>query len=134
MIIVDSSAWIEFYRPSGSPGVRAVVAAAVDSDLVAVNGVIQVEVLAFSSRHDNRRKLVSDFEALHWLDLGKSSFDLATEIGARARSEGITVPATDLIIAACAIQSDSVLLHADTHFDLLVPHSGLRSRNLLLQN
>ena len=29
MILVDSSAWIEFYRPSGSPGVRAVVAAAI---------------------------------------------------------------------------------------------------------
>jgi predicted nucleic acid-binding protein len=133
MILVDSSAWIEFYRPSGSPGVRTVVAAAIESDLVAVNGVIQVEVLAFS-RHDNRRKLASHFEALHWLDLGKSSFDLATEIGARARSEGITVPSTDLIIAACAVESGSVLLHADTHFDLLIPHSGLKSRNLLVQN
>ena len=71
MILVDSSALIEFYRPKGLPNVRAAVAEAIDADLVAVNGVIQVEILAFSSPRTSFTELLEDFKVFHWLDLKK---------------------------------------------------------------
>ncbi len=130
MIVVDSSAFIEYYRPSGSPGVRTAVVEAIDADLVAVNGIIQVEICAFA-RETDQRKLQSDFKVFHWLSLDSDSFDLATQLGVTLRREGITVPATDLIIAASALQARATLYHADTHYDQISRHSNLVAKNLL---
>jgi hypothetical protein len=37
MILVDSSALIDYYRPAGLPGVRSAVAEVIEADLVAIN-------------------------------------------------------------------------------------------------
>lgn len=131
MILVDSSALIEYYRPTGSPPVRAAVIDAINADLAAVNGIVQVEVLAFvSPRRVSYAKLVSDFQILRWLHLSEPEFDFACELGQRLREKGITVPSTDLIIAASAILSDATVYHVDSHFDDLARHCSLRARNL----
>jgi predicted nucleic acid-binding protein len=75
----------------------------VAAERVAVNGIIQVEIVAFAPNEASYRKLVADFQAFHWLDLGPEEFALAAELGFRLRRQGITVPATDLIIAASGI-------------------------------
>ncbi|HEV7787360.1 MAG TPA: hypothetical protein VGQ28_18600, partial [Thermoanaerobaculia bacterium] len=80
------------------------MAEVIEADLVAINGVIQVEVLAFADVI-SYRKLRSDFKIFHWLDLLEPEFDLATEMGFSLRRMAITIPATDLIIAASAIHA-----------------------------
>jgi transketolase C-terminal domain/subunit len=62
MILVDSSALIDYYRPAGLPGVRSAVAEVIEADLAAINGVIQVEVLAFADVI-SYRKLLSDLRS-----------------------------------------------------------------------
>lgn len=130
MIVVDSSALIEYYRPAGSPRVRSAVAEVIEEDLVAINGVIQVEVLAFASAKANYWKLLSDFKVFHWLELQETDFDFASEMGFSLRRNAITLPANDLIIAASAIRSGATLLHVDSHYDVLSLHSDLKSKNL----
>lgn len=44
---------------------------------------------------------------------------LARELARLARSKGITVPAADLVIAACAEHHRLGLIHHDTHFGQL---------------
>jgi predicted nucleic acid-binding protein len=132
MILVDSSAFIEYYRPRGIPAIQNAVDEAVEADLVWVNGVIQVEVLGFASRRPSYHELRHDFESFHWLEVERTDFDLATEIGLSLRKNGITVPAPDLIIAASAIRADAVLYHADSHYDSLARHTDLKSTNLRL--
>lgn len=132
MILVDSSALIEYYRPAGSPPVRAAVLEIIDADLAAVNGIVQVEVLAFASPwRTSYSQLVSDFQILRWLHLRESEFNLACELGQTLRGKGITIPSTDLIIAASAILSDATVYHIDSHFDDLARHCGLRAKNLV---
>jgi predicted nucleic acid-binding protein len=130
MIVVDSSALIEYYRPTGSPVVRSAVAEAIKEDRVTVNGIIHVEVVAFASSKTSFLKLDSDFRVFHWLDLQESEFDCAAELGFFLRRKAITVPAPDLIIAASAIRANLLLYHADSHYDVISQHCGLRSRNL----
>ena len=130
MILADSSALIEYYRPEGAPVARSAVAEAMAADSVAINGIIQVELMAFASRQVDYDNLAADFRAFHWLDLGRPQFDLAAEVGFRLRRQGITVPATDLIIAASAIGSRATLYHLDAHFDEIARHSSLDARNL----
>ena len=131
MIVVDSSAFIEYYRPSGSSDVQTAVEAAIAADEVAVNGIIQVEIVAFAATQADRRQLEADFDAFHWLDLGRRDFDLAAELGFALRRRGVTIPATDLIIAASAIRAEARLYHLDAHYDLVAQHSELEARSFL---
>ncbi len=130
MIVVDSSAFIEYYRPSGLQGARRKVAEAIAADLVAVNGIIRVEILAFAPDERVLKKLTADFDAFHGLDLEPQDFDRATELGFALRRRAITVPTTDLVIAASAIRAQATLYHLDSHFDRIAEHSELRVENL----
>jgi predicted nucleic acid-binding protein len=130
MIVVDSSALIEYYRPSGDSRVREAVAAAIAADQVAVSGIIRVEILAFAAGEAERRLLAADFEAFHHLDLGPADFDLACQLGFDLRRRGVTVPATDLIIAASTLRAEAHLYHVDGHFDRIVEVSDLAATHL----
>jgi len=130
MIVVDTSAFIEYYRPAGDKRVAAAVAGAIAGDEVAINGIIHVEILAFVSRAADRDRLAEDFRAFHWLEIERDDYDRAAEIGFGLRREGLTVPATDLIVAASAMQVAARLYHVDSHYDLIAEHTDLQARHL----
>ena len=125
MILVDSSAWIEFYRASGDPGVAGAVARAIEEDSVCTNGIIQAEIVPFAPDRKSFQQLTDDFKAFHWIEIGRKDFDLAAGMGFDLRRRGVTVPATDLIIAACAIRTGARLYHLDSHFDQIAKHTRL---------
>jgi predicted nucleic acid-binding protein len=128
--LVDSSAWIEYYRPSGRSDVARAVAEAIRSDQAYVNGIIHVEIVTFAPSPEAFEQLSSDFAAYRWLELGHADFRRAAELGASLRTHGITVPATDLIVAASAIGAGATLYHTDAHFDSIALHSNLTSVNV----
>lgn len=130
MIVLDTSVLIEYYRPSGDSKIRAAVAEAIGDGKAAVNGVIQVEILAFAAGEEERQTLVADFQAFHFLELGGEQFELACDLGFALRRGGVTIPATDLIIAASAITDQAELFHADGHFDRVAEVSDLAARHL----
>ena len=133
MIVVDSSAFIEFYRPNGRPEVRETVAEWLAADKVAVNGIIQTEVVSFAKGIAAYEKLRDDFKAFHWLDLTRRIFDRAAEMGYELRTSGVTVPATDLIIASSSMAIDAELYHLDRHFELIAKHFELAHRSFIVQ-
>ncbi|HEX6904775.1 MAG TPA: PIN domain-containing protein [Thermoanaerobaculia bacterium] len=129
MILVDSSAWVEYYRTTGLRDVTEAVARVIADDLCAVNGVIQVEILGYAAG-SNLAQMLADFKAYNWITLTDADFDLATEMGFFLRRKGVTLPPTDLIIAASAIRTDVVLYHVDSHFDKAAQYFNLKSKNL----
>ncbi|MFL6261746.1 MAG: hypothetical protein ACJ76Y_18770 [Thermoanaerobaculia bacterium] len=96
MILVDSSALVEYYRPKGISEVQAAVTEAIEADAAAVNGIIQVEVLAFVSGRASFDELLDDFKVFHRIALQETDFDRATEMGFSLRSRGVSVPPTSL--------------------------------------
>ncbi len=54
----------------------------------------------------------------HWEEAGRWGFEL--------RRRGVTVPFTDLLIAAVAAGAVAVLVHRDRHFDSIAAHVGLK--------
>jgi len=66
------------------------------------------------------KKVLRDFERLlPELPITAQVWERANELARTARTAGISVPATDLIIAACARHHGAELEHADSDFDLL---------------
>lgn len=131
MILVDSSVWIDYYRPEGIEGLKNIVKEAISSDLVAVNGVIIVEVLSGISKEAQFRQVGSDFKGFHYLSLSEEDFFEASSLGSSLRKKGVTVPPTDLVIAASAMKAGNTLYHLDSHFDLIAEHTSLKVGNLI---
>lgn len=130
MILVDSSVWISYYRPSDAKNLHEELHRLIINDMIAVNGIIMVEILSGVTREDDFKKVESDFYGFHILDLNETTFHLASSLGSFLRKKGMSIPATDLIIAASAIQNDCVLYHIDKHFDIVSKHGALKANNL----
>lgn len=130
MIVVDSSAFIEFYGPHGDERAGGLVAEAIETDQVAINGIIQTQVVSLARDDPSFQAMLSDFRAYHWIDLGPREFEEAAYIDRDLKKKGIYVPATLLIVAASALTSRARLYHANPSFDLVAQHSRLDARNL----
>lgn len=130
MIVVDSSAFIEYYRPQGNTLASQLVGEAIANDQVLVNGIIQAEIVAFAPSKREFALLTADFTAFHWLELTKEVFNLATELGFAMRQKGFTLPTTDLIIAATAVYTEATLYHLDKHFVIIGDNTSLKQVDL----
>ena len=119
MILVDSSSWIHFLRPNGDPMVRSRVEAALTSGEACWCPLVRLE-LWNGAAGDRDRKSLRDFEAvLPELAVDDEVWAGAYELARRARSAGVSVPATDILIAACARRHGADLETADSDFERL---------------
>ena len=124
MILIDTSAWVEFLRDTGSDVCRRV-----DDLLVgdmATCDVVRMEVLAGArdERHlDHLRRLLARASMLR---TEPSDYEEAAALYRTCRRNGETVrKLVDCVIAAQAIRAEVPVLHADTDFDVLARHTPL---------
>ena len=124
MILVDTSAWIEFLRDTGST-VCGRVDAALGGD-IAICDAIRMEVLAGArdGRHlDSLRRLLARASVLPTEPV---HYEEAAALFRRCRRRGDTVRRLiDCLIAAVAIRADIPVLHCDGDFDVLARHTEL---------
>ena len=116
MIVVDSSVWIEYYRAEGDARYKRWVADAIRQDQVAVNAIVAAEILTFTRDLGQYGMIAADFSAFHWTAVDRTVGLLASDLGFRLRRNGVTVPATDLLIFASAFEAGAELMHHDGHF------------------
>ena len=126
MKLIDISAWIEYYRKDGNKDYKAFISDAIRNNDAAINGIIQLEILVFTKTQSEYNDILSDFSAFHNLELDNSVFQKASEIGFDLRRKGITIPASDLIIAASAIITDSKLIYFDKHYTFIAEYYPLK--------
>lgn len=130
MILVDTSGFVAFYQPKSNPEIQKIMARIIAADLVAINGMIQTELLAFAHSKREYTLLENDLNAFHWLALDKEIFDTASQLGYTLRRKGLTIPSTDLIIASTAIVNQIELYHVDKHYKQIALHSSLQQECL----
>ena len=128
MTLVDTSAWVEYLRATGSTTHRA-VRRMLEADAPAyTTDVVVMEVLAGARDDDHRdrlRRLLARCE--HVPVQGLDDFETAAELYRTCRVGGETVRAlTDCLIAVVALRASLPVLHADRDFDVLARHTGLR--------
>ncbi len=116
MKLIDSSAWIEYYRKAGNKDYKVSIYNAIKDNNAAVNGIIRLEILVFTKTDFEYNEISSDFDAFHNLELDEKVFQKASEIGFNLRRKGIAIPSADLVIAANAIVAESQLIHFDKHY------------------
>ena len=119
MILVDSSAWVEYDRATGSPSHLRLEGLIEAGGPVAVTEPVIMEVLA-GARDDRReadlRRLLRRFELLSFD--AASDFDGAVRIYRRCRAVGVTPRGMlDCMIAAVAWRRGATLLAHDADMD-----------------
>ncbi|CAN5204453.1 type II toxin-antitoxin system toxin ribonuclease VapC11 [soil metagenome] len=116
-ILVDTSAWIETIRAAGEERVRAAVSAAAADDRAVICDMVLLELWNGARSDEDRRTLRALEERVECVPTAAEAWRLACRLAVALRKKGATVPAADLVIAACAQHHGLELLHRDSHFD-----------------
>ena len=119
MTLIDTSAWIEQLRRGGDAAIRGQVETLLAAGDGAWCPLVRLE-LRNGARGAAERAVLTEMEAtLPSLAMDAAVWDRAVALSTGAREQGITVPATDLLVASCARHHGVSLLHHDGHFDLI---------------
>ena len=127
MILVDTSAWVEYDRATGSPVDQRLSELIANQGPVAVTEPVVMEVLA-GARSDRReadlRRLLLRFGLLRFDPT--TDFDGAVQIYRRCRAEGITPRGLiDCMVAAVAWRREATLLAHDADLDRVARVMGI---------
>ncbi len=106
-------------REKGDPVVRARVEALLRAGEAAWCDMVRLEIWA-GVGNERERRAVREYEAVvPALPIDAGVWQAARDLASRARGAGKTVPASDILICACARQHGVAIEHADAHFDML---------------
>lgn len=124
MVLVDTSSWIHFLRPDGDGKVRARVEAALRAGTACWCSLVRLELWS-GAGGDREKKVLREFERLvPDLAIDDGVWSDACDLARRCRAAGVTVPATDILIAACARHHGAEMEHADGDFDAIATVSS----------
>ena len=124
MIIIDTSAWIEFLRDTGSSACAEVDRLLADG--AAVTEPVVMEILAGARDEAHLHALRGLLGRAELLGCQAADFDTAARLYRLCRRRGETVrKLIDCLIAAVALRHGSPVLHVDADFDVLARHVGL---------
>lgn len=127
MILVDTSAWIDYLRGTGSP-VDACLRSAIEADeALATTGLVVLELLAGALDERHARDLRRLLDRCRFLPLEEpSDHEAAAALYRACRRQGTTIRRLpDCLIAAVAMRTSSSLLHNDSDFDAIALHAPL---------
>jgi predicted nucleic acid-binding protein len=128
VILVDTSAWVEFLRATGSPAHLRLRSALEEEVDLASTDVIVMEVLAGAREDGDRDRLRRLLYGLDFLAVdGPADYESAAELYRLCRGRGETPrKLADCLIAAVAIRHDAELLCEDADFLAIARHAPLR--------
>jgi predicted nucleic acid-binding protein len=124
--LVDTSAWILALRKDFSPGVKERIDHLLKENTVITTGMVKLEILGGTKTKSEFLRLKRRLDALDSVDLDTSLWEESYDLAFKLRRKGITVPYTDILIAACALKIGSTVVHVDAHFDLMAGHISLK--------
>jgi predicted nucleic acid-binding protein len=124
MIVVDTSAWVEFLRDTGTT-VCNTVDELLDDD-IAICDAISMEVLAGARNEGHLGDLRGMLARASLVSITAADYDEAAAHYRTCRRSGETVrKLVDCLIAAVAIRSNASILHADSDYAALARHTPL---------
>jgi predicted nucleic acid-binding protein len=127
VILVDSSAWIEFQRATGSAVDERLTKAIEADEPLATLGLVVLEVLAGARDEQQAHALRRLLDRCSLVPLEEpSDWELAAALDRACRRAGTTVRRLpDCLIAVLAMRVGADLLHQDADFDAIAQHAPL---------
>ena len=115
MVIADTSVWVPFFNLSESDEKRA-IDDLIDERLLVLVGIVLAELLQGCRTSRETETILSKLTGLRFLETDFSTWRRVGELSASLRRKGVTIPLTDIIIAALALEHDCQVYTLDPHF------------------
>lgn len=125
-IIVDTCVWIEFFRKQESELTLHLKGLLRERKVIMV-GTVMAEILQGVKAPKEANLVKQRLAKLPYLEITRDIWVTAGETSASLRGTGITIPLSDLIIAAMALSGDHEIFTIDPHFNKV---DGLRLHNI----
>jgi predicted nucleic acid-binding protein len=132
MILIDTSAWVEYFRATGSAAaveVRRLLST--EADQLAMCEPVAMEILSGAVDDDTHMKLEWLVNGLPSLKLDDAvDFRSAASIYRAARRRGQTIRSiNDCLIAALSIRHGTSIIHRDADFDVIAAITSLEAES-----
>jgi len=114
-VIIDTSVWVDYLRGTQNARTDA-LDRLLETGEAAICGVIEAELVAGLRNRTEREELVSLLDGCDYLEVSRADWRRAGELAGQLKDRGRTLPLSDLIIAALAIDRGCALLTSDSHF------------------
>ena len=125
-VIVDTSAWIESFRPQSEKTFVNLVKDLILKGRILVPGIIKTEILRGTKNKKEYNQLNDLLKGLEYLPVSDDFWEKLSLFSFRLFRKGVTVPLTDTYIALLGIENNASILHRDKHFDLIAEKVPLK--------
>ena len=131
LFLVDTSAWLFALRKDFMPEVKDRIDYLLKENAIITTGIVKLEILGGTKTQNEFERLKTRLDSLDMVETDTALWEEAYRLSFELRRKGITVPYTDILIAACALRTESTVVHADAHFDLMANHISLKIESFI---
>jgi len=124
MKLIDTSAWVEFFRARGDVAVKRHVASLVQLDVAAFTCPVYFELLCGVKTHE-KEDLEKTFDFCERVLFGPNDWEEAARLEQHLHAKGLTIPRNDLFVATVALRVRWKLVCRDRHFVQMRDKGGL---------
>lgn len=119
MALVDSSAWIEAGRRDGRRDVKVALEGLLEAFEAAWCGVVKLEALGGGHARGDGASWNCYFSTIPCKRTNEAAMESAKVLSWKLRGAGVTVQASDILIAALAIESGARVYSCDSDFEAM---------------
>ena len=129
MFLLDSSVWVEYFRPKGSQKIKERVKAILQRDEAVSCGIVIVEILRGARNEKDFQILRDSLVFLPQIAIDDTVIERASRWGFLLDRKGKVVSTTDLLIASSAYKK-ACLLHSDSDFEVIASAADLEEERI----
>lgn len=123
-ILADTTTWIEFFR--GRSKVADRLEKLLIENAVCTCGVVMFELLQGIKPEGEKNKILSILATLPYFEMTQKLWRSAAEVSLSLKKHGVSLPLSDIFIAAIAVENDLSIYTLDNHFTQ-IPNLKLHS-------
>ena len=117
-ILPDTCAWIDFFRGRPTP-----LAETLGESLLRVEvftcGAVLYELLQGIKNPGEEEQVKNGLQALSYLEMTRDLWSSSAQLSSQLRASGHTLPFSDIMIAAIALNHGCAVLTIDRHFEVI---------------
>lgn len=114
-IIVDTCIWIEFFNAESDVG--NALESLISNDSVATCGIILFELMQGIKSETEKSTILNAFSELLYIEMNSNLWQKSAVLSSSLRKGGVTLPLSDIFIAAIALEHKLSIFTLDKHFE-----------------
>jgi len=114
-VLVDTSVWIEFFRPNTAAG--NLLESLLSENSAVTCGIVLFELMQGVKSEKEKTVVMNALSGLQYREMNEQLWQKSAEISSTLKKKGLTLPLSDIFIAAIAIDHDLEVFTLDKHFE-----------------